>query len=296
VNSFSIAELSNLSGIKAHTIRMWEQRYNALSPSRSAGNVRTYNDMDLRRLLNIVSLMNDGLKVSELCEMPDNRLNKLIGELYVSEIDEDPDRFVSQLIAAGMEFNEASFQNILSHCFLRFGVKNAYRRIIYPLLNRVGLMWAADVLPPAHEHFISNLIRQKLFTAIDSLTLPANEAKKWLLFLPENEYHEMGLIFSQYVLRQHGEKVFYLGASVPLHTISIACENINPDAILLFFVHNDLPENTHSYLLDLSRISGNATIYISGNKNLAGLLQLGKNMKWLPEIEDLERDLLENDV
>src|SRR5690606_22249604 len=110
------------------------------------------------------------------------------------------------------------------------------------------LMWSADMLPPAQEHFMCNLIRQKLLVAIDALPLPAKTNKTWLLYLPEDEYHEMGLLFSQYVLKQKGHQVVYLGASVPLSTLGFAIERINPSYLLLFFVHYNLPENINVYL------------------------------------------------
>lgn len=287
MNYFSIAQLAQFSGIKAHTIRIWEQRYHALKPARSEGNTRFYSDLDLKRLLNIVSLT-DQYRVSELCSMSDKALNNQVGKLYLEKSEKNSNPFVSQLIAAGMEFNESSFQKVFSHCLLRFGVSDTYKDIIYPLLNRLGLMWASDHLPAAHEHFISNMIRQKLLTAIDSLPLSEDHGKKWVLFLPEDEYHEMGLLFAQYVLGLQRQKVFYLGASVPLSTLSLACKNIKPDSLLLFFVHNDLPENINLYLSALTKNFKQSKIYISGHEKLMERVDVGKKITWLRRVEDLE--------
>lgn len=289
MNNLSIAQLTQLSGIKAHTIRIWEQRYQALSPKRTEGNTRTYSDLDLKRLLNIVSLIDSGYKVSELCTMSNISLNTLIEQLYLSSTQEDPDSFVPQLIAAGIEFNESSFQKILSHCFLRFGVAGTYKNIIYPLLNRIGLMWSCDQLMPAQEHFMCNLIRQKILTATDALPSPNKDGKKWLLFLKENEYHEMGLLFAQYVLRQRGETVYYLGANIPQSTLSSAIKSIKPDALIVFFVHNDLPENIQSYLNSLRKEIKSIPFYISGKEKLIEQIKLNKNIFWLKEIGDLEK-------
>jgi DNA-binding transcriptional MerR regulator len=296
MNSLSIAQLTQLSGIKAHTIRIWEQRYQAFSPKRTEGNVRTYSDLDLKKLLNIVSLINSGYKISELCTMSNITLNELIEQLYVSPIHEDPERFVTQLISAGVEFNEPSFQKILSHCFLRFGVTDTYKNIIYPLLNQIGLMWSCDKIVPAQEHFMCNLIRQKILTATDGFPSPKKEGKKWLLFLREDEYHEMGLLFAQFILRQMGETVYYLGANLPLSTLSVAIRNIKPDALVVFFVHNDFPENIDSYLAHLKKGIKNTPIYISGNEKLIEQIKQDKNIIWLQNIEDLESAVLKLSV
>ncbi|HEY1010839.1 MAG: MerR family transcriptional regulator [Daejeonella sp.] len=289
MNSLTIAQLAQFSGVKPHTIRVWEQRYQALSPARTQGNTRTYSDLDLKRLLNIVSLMESEYKVSELCGMKDDALSELIENMYSLETNEKPNPFVSQLISAGMEFNERSFQKILSHCLLRFGVDGTYRDVIYPLLDRVGLMWSADLLPPAHQQFMCNLIRQKMLTATDALPFPAPDSRKWLLFLPEDEYHEMGLLFAHYLLRKNGEDVVYLGSSVPLGTLNVAIETVKPDCLLLFFVHYDFPGNVSSYLSDIAGIFDKGTIFISGNEKLIEQVSLIDQVTWLKKVDDMER-------
>ena len=291
MNSFTIAQLSQFSGIKPHTLRMWEQRYQVLSPSRSSGNTRIYNNADLKRLLNIVSLTDSGHKVAELCRMPDEALGRLIKDQYDLEKEDFGNYFVFQLLAAGMTFDESSFQKTLSHCLLRFGMDVTYKNIIYPLLNRVGLLWATDMLPPAHEHFMCNLIRQKLHTAIDSLPSPRKDSSRWLLFLPEDEYHETGLLFAQYVLRKNAINAYYLGSSVPLPTLELAVGSINPDFVLLFFVHRNLPENIHAYLKEVRKSFREGRIYVCGNENVLGQVDLPQEVKWLRSIEELEREL-----
>lgn len=290
MDSLSIAQLSQFSGIKAHTIRMWEQRYDALNPVRTEGNTRIYSDLDLRRLLNIVSLM-DNFKVSELCRMKDKALNSLVGDMFLGDFPGHFNNFVPQLINAGMSFDEDAFQKIFSHCILKYGVTGTYKKVIYPLLKRLGLLWTADFLPAAHEHFISNLIRQKLFTAIDSLPPAKENAKKWLLFLPEDEYHEIGLLFAHYLLSSNGQKVFYLGSSVPSNTISVACKNIKADALLLFFVHYDSSEKIKVYLEELSMLCKKSEIYVSGNEKLLSSVDAGIRVSWLKQMEDLEKEL-----
>lgn len=293
MDSLSISQLAQFSGIKAHTIRIWEQRYQALTPDRTEGNTRTYTNSDLKRLLNIVSLMDSGHKISEISSKTDSELNKLIKAIYEHDKSQDPHQFVSQLIAAGMQFEEETFQEILSYCFNKFGIFKTYTDVISPLLNRVGLMWTIDLLPAAPEHFMTNLIRQKILTSIDALPAPAEEAKKWLLFLPEDEYHETALLFASYVLKSKGFKVIYLGASVPLGTLSSVVETVEPDFMMLFLIRFNHIENVENYLAGV-RNNFKGMIYMSGNAKLIHQLKLDEKMHWLVDVDSLLQ--IENDI
>ncbi len=291
MDSFSIAQLSQFSGIKPFTIRMWEQRYNALRPKRTDGNTRTYDSVDLRRILNIVSLQDAGYKISEIGGSSDADLNQKIGELYNLDSNQNLSHFIPQLISAGMEFNERAFCSILTHCIAKSGLFITYKNIIYPLLNRIGLLWSSDVLPPAQEHFMSNLIRQKLIAEIDALPTPNAENKKGLLFLPEDEFHEISLLFAQFILKNNGFDVISLGANVPLPTLGAAIERIDPEFVLLFFVHYDRPRDVELYLSEIEKIFPRGMIYISGNEKLVGQLELSDRVLWIRQIDDMQQIL-----
>lgn len=293
MNLFSISQLQQFSGIKAHTIRVWEQRYNALNPTRSEGNTRYYDNTQLRRLLNIVSLLESDYKVSELCSMPDETLFKLLeGKQKGTPLsDATNEYFISQLIAATTSFDETHFEKIFSNCVLRLGMRNTYTNVIYPMLNRIGLMWATGTISPAYEHFSSNIIKQKLFSAIDSLPPAKSLRNSWLLFLPENEFHEIGLLFSHYLIRQAGKKVIYLGGNVPFETIISAVEETNPSHLLFFLVHHDTPEDSQDYLNDLKKNFSKIKIILSGNEKLISKLKTGKEFNWIRSVEELEKQL-----
>ncbi len=196
MDHFSIADLARYSGIKPHTIRIWEKRYHALTPRRSIGNTRHYDTAQLKRLLNITALLDSEYKVSELCSMTDKQLMDLNSRFLADSEPAPSEYFVSQLVSAALTYNETQFAHVLSHCLLRYGLKDAYLNVLFPALVRVGMMWLGDAIPVANEHFISNLIRQKLFTAIDSLPPPKPGSASWILFLPENEFHEIGLLLA----------------------------------------------------------------------------------------------------
>lgn len=291
MNQFSISQLSQFSGVKAHTIRIWEQRYNALQPQRSEGNTRYYDGAQLRRLLNIVSLSKTRQKISRLCTMTDEELFSLLKEYFlIAEEQNDYDYFVNRLIASGMSYDEDGFARLFSHCLLRFGLESSYKNIIYPMLNRVGLMWSSDTMPPSQEHYITNLVRQKLFTSIDAMASEGEEASKWLLFLPENEFHEIGLLFASYLLKSKGNKVIYLGANVPLSSVKDGLEDTGADNLLLFLVHQDLPENVSHYLEELSEIGENKKVFVACSSELTGKVSSKNTFTWLHSVEDLEKE------
>jgi DNA-binding transcriptional MerR regulator len=295
MNLFSISQLSNFSGIKPHTIRIWEQRYNALSPGRSEGNTRYYDNDQLRRLLNIVSLVQANYKISEISTMSDKKLFELLEQrLRPSEENIDThEYFILQLIAAGMNFDEINFDKLISHCLVKYGVEGSYLKVIYPMLKRIGLMWATNLILPAAEHFISNIIRQKLFTLIDSLPAGNDKKNSWLLFLPENEFHEIGLLFSHYLIRKEGFKSVYLGSNVPLQSVVEAAAITNPDNLLLFLTHNDSKEVLGEYMNDLGRRFKNKNIKIAADAKQLQSIKLNKNFEVLSSMENLQLVLSE---
>jgi len=292
MNLFSISDLQQFSGIKAHTIRVWEQRYNGLNPTRSEGNTRYYDNLQLRRLLNIVSLLESDYKISELCSMTDQMLFKLLEQqLKNTDIKEGTNEyFVAQLIAAATCFDEIHFEKIFSNCVLRLGMKHTYTKVIYPMLNRIGLMWTTGSISPAYEHFSSNIVKQKIFSAIDSLP-PTKSTNSWLLFLPENEFHEIGLLFSHYLIKQAGKKVIYLGSNVPFETLISAITETTPAHLLFFLVHYDTPKDSQDYLNNLKKNFSKTKIHLSGNEKLISKLKTGKEFNWIRSVEELEKQL-----
>lgn len=289
MDNFSISQLQQLSGIKAHTIRIWEQRYNALTPNRSEGNTRSYTNDQLKRLLNIVSLLDEGYKISQLGVMSDKELHELLAiKLIANTIGEDKNEyFVSQLIAAAMSYNEVLFEKMYSQSIRDLGMKNTYSDVLHPMLKRMGLMWGINSISTAQEHFSSNLIKQKIFSAIEALPPNQNQGKKWLLFLPENEFHEIPLLFSSYLIREAGHRVIYLGSNVPLETMTRAQDEINPTDLLFFFIHHIDPEEAKEYVKKLSQSFKKSKIHFAGNVQLLEKLQLQKQLNWIQTPDDL---------
>jgi MerR family transcriptional regulator, light-induced transcriptional regulator len=291
---YSISDLEKLSGVKAHTIRIWEQRYKALKPNRSQGNVRYYDDEQLRKLLNVVSLAETGKKISELFAMSEADINALIQEqIEITKLSASQfEYFISQMIIAGSNYDETGFEKLFSASLVRYGMRNTYTHIIYPTLFRVGLIWGKDEINPAQEHFLSNLIKQKIHASIDGLSFPANDKKCWLLFLPKGETHDIGLLFGNYLIRSAGQKTIYLGSDVPLDSLKSSVDDNRPTDLFFFFIRNRSEEEAQEYINELNTLDKNVTIHIAGNTKLISHLKLEKQTNWIQSVDELEKLLL----
>lgn len=290
--TYTISDLEQLSGIHSHTIRIWEQRYNALQPMRSQGNTRLYDDIQLKRLLNIVSLNQAGLKISKICNLSNLEVEELLSKQYSYQSnDELAEFYLTRLIKYGLDFNDTAFSNLIGDCMEILGVSNTYRRVIYPLLVRLGLMWRKDEICPAHEHFISNLIRQKLFTAINTFKLESKNPETWLLFLPEDEDHDIGLIFANYMLRLHHKNVIYLGSKVPFESIHAVFSTLKVDHVLLFMVRSRLEEAVQKYIEKLSEVCKSAKIHLAGNSSVIEKLKELDHIDCIKTLEDFEKSI-----
>ncbi|MGM9475603.1 MerR family transcriptional regulator [Pedobacter sp. GSP4] len=290
--TYSISDLEQLSGIHSHTIRIWERRYGALKPMRSQGNTRFYDDVQLRRLLNIVSLNNNGLKISKICSLSDEAMDELLDEQfsYVAN-DRQAEYYISQLVSHGLTFDELSFNQLVDAAIKEVGLSECYRKIIYPLLVRLGLMWRKDDICPAHEHFLSNIIRQKLFTHINNIPVQTGPTSTWLLFLPENEDHDIGLLFANYMLRIYHQKVIFLGSKVPLDSISRVFSTLNVNHVLFFMVKAQSDSKAQKYIDQVSEICSSAQIHLAGNSQLIGKLKNIGHINWFKTLDEFENSI-----
>lgn len=259
---FSIKDLENLSGVKAHTIRVWEQRYGFLKPRRSDTNIRYYTNDELKKMLNAALLTRYGFKISQISKMSDAELQEKVLELHQHEALQD--RLVNELITRMIEMDVEGMEEILDHFILNKGIQKTMQAIIFPFLERIGILWSTDRIHPVHEHLVSCLIRQKIIAGIESLVHRPISQQAALLFLPEDEYHELGLLYLYYLLKQRGLQIYYLGGSVPLNNIEYIVKQKN---IPLLFTHlTSIPPgfNLSFYVHQLSIHLKNSEIYISG--------------------------------
>jgi len=223
--SYSISEIAALTGIKAHTIRIWEKRYNLPKPSRSDTNIRSYSDADLVQLLNIAVLQSQGSRISNLAKMTDSEIQTAVRELEVQEFNEP--QIMNKLSQAMLQMDESAIKEILSKNIEDFSVSHCVQRVMFPFLKRLGVLWQIGEVTPVQEHFVSNIFRSKLMSEIDRIDDPPFRAS-CILFMPEGEYHELGLLFTYYLLKHKGFKVYYLGTSVPVDGVNKIVKRTDP--------------------------------------------------------------------
>ena len=271
---YSIKELENLSGIKAHTIRIWEKRYGIIKPARTDTNIRNYCDQDLKRLLNIAILNRFGMRISDIAKLSDLEMSEKV--IHISSDSSNAESNIENLIIAMVEMDEYKFDRILSRYIMHEGFESSVINIIFPFFERIGLLWQTGSVNVAHEHFVSNLFRQKLMVAIDNVGVTdKKDSKKFLLFLPEGEYHELALLFYNYLIKKSGKLVYYLGSSVPFSDILETCKMVNPDYLFTSLTSSLNKEEAADYIKKLSNIFSKEKIFVTG-------LQIKENLKKIP--------------
>lgn len=265
MGKYSIKELEQLSGIKAHTIRIWEKRYSLIAPRRTDTNIRFYSDDDLKKIINVSLLNSNGFKISKIAAMSTDEISQKVIEL--SDTKNDYSIHINQLVTSMVHLDEEKFETALSGFFLRYNFEQTMTEIVYPFLEKTGVLWQTRNISPAQEHFISNLIRQKVIVGIDGLPLQSDSRKSALLFLPENELHEIGLLFSHYLLRKSGFRTIYLGQAVPHSDLKRVYETYHPD-ILVTALTTAFPPKSHvkEYLALLARDFHCQQIFVSGTQ------------------------------
>jgi len=259
---FTIKELETLSGIKAHTIRIWEQRYNFLKPSRTATNIRTYSNDELKTILTVALLNKHGYKISKIDTMePEQRYQQV---LHLSGDDALNEHLVNQLIGCMIDLDIRHFEALLNDCIQRMGMETAIKTIVFSFLEKIGILWQTGHINPAHEHIVSNIIRQKLVAAIETLSFPVQARPLFLLLLPEDEHHELGLLFVYYLLKQRGIPVIYLGANVPLKDAQYVVQLKLPEHIYIHLTSMPSKTSFQKFLQGLEIASPTSKVVLSG--------------------------------
>jgi DNA-binding transcriptional MerR regulator len=215
---YSIKDIEKMSGIKAHTIRIWERRYGMVIPERTDTNIRYYSDEDLKELLNISILNKNGMKISNIAELDKDEIEKRVVSLLDSS--QKFDHVIDAMLLSMLEIDELALDIAFNKAWKEYGFEKLIEDIIFPLLERIGLLWQASAITPAHERFFTNILRQHFIVAIEKeVPLKISSSNKIIFFLPEGELHEFGLLFYSYIARVKGYEVVYLGASIPLQDL-----------------------------------------------------------------------------
>lgn len=289
MSNYLIKDLEQLSGIKAHTLRIWEQRYNLLSPKRTETNIRFYDDHDLKLILNVALLNDNGFKISKIASMISTEIREEVMKLTERTLTHDDQ--IHALTICMIEMDEDRFDKILSTNILKLGFEQTMMNIIYPFMSKIGVLWQTGAINPAQEHFISNLVRQKLIVAIDS-QIGRPGGKKFLLYLPDGEYHETSILFASYLIKNQGHKVIYLGQSTSYEDLLSVYDLHKPDLLLTVITTSPATENAQEYLNSISNRFPAATILVTGYQLIGQEFLYPSNVRLLNYIRDI-KDFLE---
>ncbi|MFD2034465.1 MerR family transcriptional regulator [Belliella marina] len=290
VSTYSIKDLEQLSGIKAHTLRIWEQRYNLLSPKRTETNIRFYDDDDLKLILNVALLNENGFKISKIAKMDVREIRDEVVRMTDRTLTHDDQ--IHALTISMIEIDEERFDKILSTNILKFGFEQTMLNIVYPFMSKIGVLWQTGAINPAQEHFISNLVRQKLIVAIDGQVYKGG-GKKFLLFLPEGELHEISLLFAAYLIKSKGHKVIYLGQSTPKSDLEIIYRMHQPQYLMTVITSSPGAEQVQEYINDISFSYRDSEIIVSGYQVIGQDLDFPANVKAMNYIRNIKEYLEE---
>lgn len=289
MSTYSIKDLEQLSGIKAHTLRIWEQRYSLLSPKRTDTNIRFYDDDDLKLILNVAMLNDNGFKISKIASMMEEDIRREVVKLTERSLTYDDQ--IHALTISMIEMDEDRFDKVLRGNIQKMGFEQTMLHVIYPFMSKIGVLWQTGAINPAQEHFISNLVRQKLIVAIDGQSAKS-DGKKFLLFLPEGELHEISLLFAAYLIKSKGHKVIYLGQNTPNEDLASVHKLHQPDYLLTIITTSPSSEYVTDYISGISERFSGSKILVTGYQVIGQDLTLPANVHQLNYIRDI-KELLE---
>lgn len=289
LNTFTIKDIENFMGIKAHTIRIWEQRYPLFLARRKDTNHRTYDSEDLKTLLRIAWLYHHGIKISRIAALSDAEQNQL--SLEIAAKGHASSLQVNELIAATLDYDHARFERIFYSQVLHLGFEKCITQVVYPFLEKIGLLWLTGQVIPAQEHFSSNIIRTKIMTAIDGQPMNTAATEHFLLFLPEGELHEIPLLYVQYLLKKHGKLVTSFGPNVPLDDLASFITVKQVTHIYTHLLTSISSVAINEFVRQLSTPYPAVQIWIAGPQAKQLTLPLPENVRVITSLEKLLADI-----
>lgn len=283
---YSIKDLEYLSGIKAHTIRIWEKRYHLLEPSRTETNIRSYSDNDVRRILNVALLIKNGYKISNIAALDEPKLQSEV--IRFSKNLGDPEKNIDQLLFCTVNLDAIGFEQLLDKIIVELGFSKTIQQVIFPFFERIGILWQAGSIFVAHEHFVSNLIRNRLISETAKFGR-RESAGTILFFLRENEMHELGLLFFNYLASQEGLHGVYLGQSLPFGDLSNFLINSEFDFVCTSFTQAIEKPELEQYLANLSLVFNRNKILVAGRQLSIHKPKLPSNVVFVKSSNDFIR-------
>lgn len=273
---YSIKDLEKLSGVKAHTLRIWEKRYGIINPKRTETNIRYYLDDDLKHILNITFLNRKGMKISKIASLKKEDIAHKVAEH--TEVDVEFENQLDGLTLSLLELNEYQFDKIIETNIKQKGFKETMLEVIYPLLDKLSTMWMTGSINTSHERFVSNIIRRKTISAIDRLEITRDKsAKKFLIYLPEHENHELSLLFLHFLIKEKKFSVINLGLNIGLLELQDAYNISNPNYIFTIINDSFTEKPLQPYINSLEKEFNNSTILLTGIQLITQKIKTNKN-------------------
>lgn len=286
-NIYLIKDLENLTGIKAHTIRIWELRHKLLKPLRTNTNIRQYSESDLKKILNINLLYNDGIKISKIARLSDADIIDKATELIESKSGDTPVD-VKILTDAILEMNSDKMRKILDDVYKEKGIVQLYQEVVVPVLVKIGELWQLNTLNIAHEHIFSNVLREFIITLSNGVST-SRIGKKVILFLPADEQHELPLLLYQYLLREKGWECIYLGQKVPFVDFEKAYYKFNPDMVITSMIKSTSEKQFTSTLEKFLSAVPHDKLCLSGSNTVTYFDQIPKTVSTIHSMNDFEQ-------
>ncbi len=286
-HSFSIKDLENICGIKAHTIRIWEKRYNLLTPKRTDTNIRTYSLQNLQKLLNVTYLVNSGYKISRISKLNEEEIASYIRSIVSNKSTNT--QAINSFKLATLNYDLNLFLKTYDGLIANTTFRQVFYDVFIPLLNEIGMLWQTNTIDPAHEHFISSLIKQKLLVNIEKLQQqePAKTDKAFVLFLPKNEIHDLGLLFINYEILLSGYQTVYLGASIPLDNLKGLVTFHEQTTFVSYFTVQPEKDKINSYLKAFKAYCPQNEFWIFGKQVMDLTNTTVSNHKFFSSLEEL---------
>ncbi|MFW6371061.1 MAG: MerR family transcriptional regulator [Bacteroidota bacterium] len=286
---YSIKDLEVLSGIKAHTIRIWEKRYNLLVPERTETNIRYYSDDDLRRMLNVSLLVRNGYKISKVARWDEEAINNAV--LEVSQTKTSESDYIDRLILYMINFDNISFYNLITRIIEEKGIEEATSKVFFEFFIKVGIYWQVGSIFPAQEHYVTNIFRQKIISEIDKSGITNKRNQNILFFLPDKELHELSLLFYHYLAQQLGYHVIYLGQFVPWDDLVKIQNQVKIDYVFTAFINSIAKEDLENYLESLKELFGDQKIFITGWQLQLHQPAIPRNVKIVKDYREFKKYL-----
>ena len=281
---YSIKDLEKLSGIKAHTLRVWEQRYDIIHPQRTKTNIRYYLDDDLKFILNIALLNKNGIKISKIAQMSREEIAEKVAA--ISEINFEYGTQLDALTISMIEMDEYKFDRIIRTNIQQLGFERTMLEIIYPFLDKLSVLWLTGSINPVQENFMSYLIRQKIVVAIDNEPLVnGKDVNRFLIYLPEGEKQELSMLFMHYLLKSRGNHVIYLGQDITLTDLKDASNIYKPDYIFTMITETFSKEPLQQYIDRLAENLTGSQLLLSGYQVVTQAVKLPERVKVLGSLD-----------